>query len=134
LAIAELAGEDWRNRARDAALALSNDAAQATGNLGVELLHDMDTAFAENQQSRMTTTALIDALKRMEERPWISSCYGNGISPHYLAKLLKPFNVNPRNMRYGDNSQARGYDRADLQDALTRYPLPRQTSESSVTS
>ena len=133
LAIAELAGEDWHNRARDAAIALSSDTAQGTANLGVELLHDMDAIFAENRQTRMTTADLIDALKKMEERPWASSCYGKGISPHYLAKLLKPFGVNSRTMRFGDDSTAKGYDREDLKDALQRYPLPRSTPESSVT-
>ena len=134
LAIAELAGEDWRNRTREAALDLSSDAAQSNANLGVELLHDMDAIFADRTAARMTTADLIDALKKLEERPWASSCFGRGISPHYLAKLLKPFSVNSRTMRFGDNSTAKGYDREDFQDALQRYPLPRQSPESSVTS
>lgn len=134
LAIAELAGEDWRNRAQEAALALSGETAQGTANLGVELLHDMDAVFAEHTATRMTTSELIDALRKLEERPWASACYGRGISPHYLSKLLKPFGVNSRTIRFGNDSTAKGYDREDLVDPLQRYPLPRQSPETSVTS
>jgi hypothetical protein len=134
LAIAELAGEDWRNRAREAALALSSETVQDTANLGVELLHDIDAILAGNKQTKMTTASLIDALKQMEERPWASACFGRGISSHYLAKLLKPFGVNSRTMRFGDDSTAKGYAREDLKDPLQRYPLPRQSPEFPVTS
>lgn len=133
LAIAELAGEDWANRAREAALALSGETAQGTHSLGVELLHDIDRAFAEAPASRLTTKDLIDALKAMEERPWASYGFGKGISPHNLAKLLKPFGVNSRTIRFGDDSTAKGYYRDDLQDALERYPLARPTPENTVT-
>lgn len=132
-AIADRAGEDWRNRSLDAAFALSGDAAQTAATLGVELLHDMDAIFAANTATRMTTADLITALKSLEERPWASLCFGKGISPHYLAKLLKPFEINSRTMRFGDNSTAKGYDRDMLQDSLTRYPLPRATPEQTVT-
>ena len=134
LAIAELAGEDWRNRAREAALALSSETTQGTTNLGVELLHDTDAIFVKNMATKMTTTSLIDGLKQMDDRPWPSACHGRGINAHYLAKLLKPFGVNSRTMRFGDGSTAKGYYREDLQDSLQRYPLPRQSPDSPVTS
>lgn len=133
-AIAENAGDEWQARALDAAMALSGDAAQTTATLGVELLHDMEAVFGKNTTTRMTTADLIAELKAMEERPWASACFGKGISPHYLAKLLKPFGINSRTMRFGDDSTAKGYDREMLQDALLRYPLPRATLEQSVTS
>jgi hypothetical protein len=93
----------------------------------------MDAVFETNTVTRMTTVELIVALKALEERPWASVCFGKGISPHYLAKLLKPFGINSRTMRFGDDSTAKGYDREMLQDSLARYPLPCPTPEQTAT-
>jgi putative DNA primase/helicase len=45
LAIADLAGEVWARKARDAALVLSGEKATGEDELGVELLHDIRAAF-----------------------------------------------------------------------------------------
>lgn len=123
LAIAAFAGEEWLDRAREAALALSGATESGNNSLGVELVHDMEAIFAERMSTRLQTSVLVDALRQMEERPWATACFGRGISSHRLAKLLKPFGISSRTIRFGDTTTAKGFYRDDLQEALQRYPL-----------
>ena len=69
LAIADLAGGDWPERARLAAIALSGDEDTVDDTLGVRLLADIRAAFQANGD-RFPTQELLDVLKRDEEAPW----------------------------------------------------------------
>ena len=59
----------------------------------------------------------------MEHRPW-ADWKGKAITQAALARLLKPFGIEPKGVRIGE-ATPKGYDRAWFSDAWTRY-LPDQ--------
>jgi hypothetical protein len=129
LAIAELAGEDWPERARSAAIELSSEGARDDDSLGVELLADCHAVF--DGQERMFTDALVAALCEDVEKPWATWHRGERISPRSLGRLLKPFGISSRTIRIG-NETAKGYLRESFEDAWKRW-LPSNPPDLSVT-
>lgn len=134
LAIADLAGGEWPQRARKAAVVLmtrNQDASQ-----GVRLLDDIQTIFTEHgDPDRLTTATLLSDLNEREEWTWGTIDHGRSLNGHRLAALLKPFGVGPTRWREGD-VVTRGYHRSDFFDLWARYlPTPGKsvTSVTSVT-
>jgi putative DNA primase/helicase len=88
LAIADLVGEDWPKRAREAACILSGEG-HDTSAINVELLADSRKAFGESEV--MTSADLVAALVADPERPWAT--WGKRDKPltqNQLARLLRP--------------------------------------------
>jgi hypothetical protein len=120
LAIAELAGGAWPDRARRSALGLSTGEARDEEELGLRLLGDCRAAFEHAADDKLFTSRLIELLAEDDEAPW-SDWYGATIKPRAVSRLLRPFGIRPRNVRV-DESQAKGYHRDDFLDAWNRYP------------
>jgi Protein of unknown function (DUF3631) len=120
LAIAELAGGDWPDRARTAALALSTGEARDEEELGLRLLADCRAAFERADDDKLSTSRLIELLAEDDEASW-GDWYGSAIKPRSVSHLLRPFGVRSRNIRVGE-SIAKGYHRDDFLDAWNRYP------------
>ena len=62
LAVADLVGGDWPDRARHAAVALNAARAERDPSLGVQLLADCRRIFTDRDVDRLTTEDLLDAL------------------------------------------------------------------------
>ena len=107
LAIADLAGEGWPQKARDAALALSAGIEPEDDSVGVRLLADL--AFIFGTDDAKTTADLVTALNQMYAAPWPGFHKGAGIQARDLARLLRPFGVRPCNVRVGE-VQSKGYN------------------------
>ena len=60
----------------------------------------------------------------LDSAPWADERRGDGISPHRIANLLKPFDVRPHRGRITDGGQVRGYWLNDLEPVFDRYPPP----------
>jgi len=133
-AIADVAGGEWPQRARTAALALSVGDGREDDSLGVRLLADIRAIFG-HRGNKISTAALIAALVGMEEAPWGDLPYGPGrgkaLEARTLARRLRPYEVKSHNVRFEDGSQAKGYEAADFDDAWTRYVYPEQASQAS---
>lgn len=119
-AIADVAGGDWPDQARNAALTLS--AGTEARSLSAELLHDIREAFADCD--RLSTEALLNLLTRNAERPWQRMARGRPLNAHELARRLAAFHIRPRTMRFADGI-VRGYFVSDFADAFARYLGPR---------
>lgn len=117
LALADEAGGIWPQRARQAALALSAPAGQEETSTGVQLLTDLESVFSEE---RIASADLCAALNGIEQSGWGGWNHGAGINPRELARLLKPFEIQPDAHRL-DGRVLRGYQRADFADAFERY-------------
>ncbi|MEU6130677.1 DUF3631 domain-containing protein [Saccharopolyspora sp. NPDC047091] len=120
--VADHAGGDWPDRARQAALTLiAESQGDNEGTLRTRLLVDCRTAFGD--QYEIASGELIRQLNNDPEAPWRD--YGSqGLTQAKLARLLGEFDIRSGNVRFPDGSQSKGYRRADFLDAWTRYCPP----------
>ena len=123
LAIADLAGSHWPATARKVAGDISADQLDEDSHR-VTLLADVRAIFQDLDVDRLPSTELVDALGKMEERPWMEWRNGKPITVRQLAKLLKPFGVMPGTIRLASGKTPKGYRREALSDAFSRYLLP----------
>jgi len=123
LAIADLAGKDWPGRAREALVELFNGAKVQDDSNRTRLLSDIRTVFELNSSDRLATTGLLTALAEMETSPWAEFIQGRPLTPTTLARLLKPFDIAPRDIRIGSRI-LKGYERESFGDAWKRYLPP----------
>ena len=120
LAIADLAGDLWPERARRAAVALMGDVSD--DDINIELLTDIHAVFEDASAPFISSKDLVTQLCGMDDRPWGTWGKGKGITGHRLARMLKPFGVEPTPDEQG---KARGYYRERFEDAWTRYPVSK---------
>jgi hypothetical protein len=129
VAIADLAGNDWPARARQAARDLNGDCTDSES-IGVQLLSAIRTVFDETGAERLFTIDLLRALVERETEPW-PGWWGrevdqakDGEVPRKpameLARYLKPFEVQPTPIRI-EQQRGRGYERAAFADPFARY-------------
>lgn len=124
LAIADAAGGDWPARARKAALLLSGETLIEDADVKVQLLWDLRDIFIERDADKLASETIVEALVKLETRPWSEWRRGKPLTQNSLARLLKPFRIHPKTVRVGTDTP-KGYDRADLVDAWNRY-LPAE--------
>jgi hypothetical protein len=126
LAIAELADEDWAQRARLAAVALSTGT-EVDESIGVHLLADCRHVF--DGEERLSTARLIRLLVQLDEAPWADKWW----DPHKeeakkgaaanLAWHLRRYGIRSRTIRLGDETP-KGFHREQFEDAWKRYLPP----------
>jgi hypothetical protein len=120
LAIADLMGGEWPQRARQAAVALMG--AVEDSDPGIELLKDLHEILAESDDETIPTTDLIEKLTALEDRPWATWNHGRSMTPNALARQLKRFGILPAGkVRLSPQKVARSYRRALFEDAFARY-------------
>jgi Protein of unknown function (DUF3631) len=141
IAVADLAGGNWPQWARDAARQLCG-AAEDKAASQKRLLADLREVFdARPGKDKLRTSVIISALCQIEEAPWSEFSRGDAITDRQLAGLLREYEVKPHDIAWqapvrdneGRRSKdkdgatvterrtARGYFRADLADLWTRY-------------
>jgi hypothetical protein len=125
LMIADCAGADWPERAREAAVALVADSGDGRGvSLGIRLLADVRSVWDGTES--MHTERLLELLNRLEEAPW-GDLRGKPLDPRRLSGMLRDYEVKPRDVRAdvdGQEKVRKGYRREDLHDAWQRYLPP----------
>ncbi len=126
LAIAETIGEDWPEKAREAARVLSGEAEIDTSSAGVRVLEDIRLLFQEKSCDRFNSQQLCDLLSEMEERSWGQWRHGKAITPHQLAKLLRAYKIASRTIREAGTT-IKGYHLDLFADAFSRYLTPSNT-------
>jgi hypothetical protein len=126
LAIADRAGGEWPQRARQAALSLSTKQASEDDSLGVRMLGDVRSVFLQRNEERIFTAELLDELAQIDDAPW-GDWYGKRIPPRKMADLLRPFGIRPKTIRIGETTKS-GYERGWFADAWGRY-LPQVSNQ-----
>lgn len=119
LAIADIAGGDWPQLARKAAVMISGDCQQSRS-MGIELLSDIQEMFETKNFNKITSADLIKALCEDEEKPWASYNRGFPIKPRQIAHRLKEFGILSNTIRIGVVT-AKGYLKSQFEDAFVRY-------------
>ena len=115
-ALADLAGGDWPDQARRAAVALMGSTVDQ--DINIDLLHDIFTVFAATTTTFIKSNDLVKKLVELDDRPWADWKHGKPITARAVADRLKPFGIVPTKNEQDD----RGYYRARFEDAWTRYP------------
>ncbi len=127
LAIADLAGGQWPDRARDSATALNVlKSADEEDSYGVRLLRDIAAVFRERNTVFLPTRDLMEALIEIETSPWPAWWQHdfkreafNAVAAK-LAQILKPYGILPKKRRQG-LANVRGYHIDDFAEASSRY-------------
>lgn len=130
LAIADIAGGDWPELARRAALKLSGETGNA-GSIETELLQDIQEIFAAQADTRIFSSRLVQLLSADEDKRWATYNRGAPIRARQIASKLKGYGIESQNIRIGA-IQAKGYDVQQFSDAFKRY-LPQATDNSITT-
>ncbi len=120
LALADLAGADWADRARQAAIVLAG--AREDTDIVVELLRDVRDILNDSTVAVIATNDLLEKLKAADDRPWATWRHDKPITGRGLARLLGPLGIHPTRLE-----RLRGYRRDAFDDAIARY-LPSQVS------
>jgi hypothetical protein len=118
VAVADLAGGSWPERARNAATVFTAeaDADAVDESLSIRLLMDLQTVFTEPV---MSSRDLVAKLRAIDSAPWDQFDF----KPRDLARRLHPYGVRPDRVR-PDGQQVRGYQLEDLTDTFARYIPP----------
>jgi putative DNA primase/helicase len=125
LAVADAIGGHWPETARRIAMAASK-ADASDDSPAVQLLSDIREVFRERNNQRIASSELAAALAGMEHRPW-AEWKGKPITAAAVARLLKPFGIEPHGVRIGDQTP-KGYHAAQFQDAFARYLPPESAT------
>jgi hypothetical protein len=108
LAIADLAGGEWPELARKAALALSGGADAADDTRNVQLLSDIRDVFKAKAVDRLSSEDLTSELISLDDRPWADYSRGKPLTKTKLARLLRPFGVVSGSIRLPDDVTLKG--------------------------
>jgi hypothetical protein len=129
--IADLAGGDWPERARSAAVELSSGGRRSDeASAGVKLLGHIRDVFTED---KMSISDIVDALNAIEDASYGGWNDGGGIKTRELGWKLKPYRIIAKNIRT-DEGVRKGYDRDQFEDAWSRYlPDPGSTTATTAT-
>jgi Protein of unknown function (DUF3631) len=126
--VAQLAGGDWPERCRKAALVdlAREEASDADGGVDGDLLDSVWEAFRKNGKVRMFTRDICSALIATPETQWGTANRGQPINEYYLRTHLKSFlttdpeTVAPRQWMEG-GVEAKGFHQKHFEDAFGRY-------------
>lgn len=132
IAIADIIGGDWPERARAAAVALVSAGQDAGPSLGILLLADIKAAFDSKYGCEaLPSKELVQVLNDMEESPW-ADIKGKPLDERALARRLRAYSIKPETVYMRDRaSNPKGYKREQFHDAWERY-LPSTPAKSAT--
>ena len=118
LVLADLAGGQWPELARQAAVGLTASAQQSDP-IG-SLLLDIFVLFTTQKVDRLFTRQIVESLNASPDRPWAEMRNGKEVNDQWLSNRLRPYGIEPRTLRIGE-LRAKGYFEEDFKDAFRRY-------------
>ncbi len=118
LVLADLAGGEWPEKARQAAVGLTSSA-QENSPIST-LLFDIYVSFTKIGTQRIHSRTLVADLNRLTDRPWMELRKGKGLTELWLAQQLRPYGVRPATLRIGE-TLAKGYVEEDFMEVFRRY-------------
>ena len=134
--LAAALGGVWPQRIAAAYDTRARDGDDADEPAGIMLLRDLAGIFDERKAQRLPSSSLVADLIAMEDRPWMEWKQGRPLTAQSIARLLRPFDVRPRNAKQGSDV-LKMYFATDVSAAYVRYaanapsdPLPRYRAES----
>ncbi|HEU5247213.1 MAG TPA: DUF3631 domain-containing protein [Candidatus Udaeobacter sp.] len=130
LAIADLAGGEWPQKARESLVQLCTGD-EIEDSIDVRLLSDIRRVFDEKGTDRLSTQDLIKALVDLEtENPWAIwweqdvTKQNTKAAGTKLSRKLWRFGIKSRVIRTSADSTPHGFARTDFEDTWARYCKP----------
>ena len=124
LAVADAIGGEWSEAARAALKASVAAQEDGSDSVRVVVLADIQTIFNSCSTDRLSSEQIVDDLGDMEDRPWPEWRNGKPITKAALARLLKPFFIFPRTVKFDSGTTAKGYHLHQFNEAISRYVDP----------
>jgi hypothetical protein len=124
LAIADLCGADWGDKARLAALAIEGKSDNRT--IGVRLLADISRIFDQDGGDCILSAVLVAKLCEDQEGPWVEFSRGKPLTQAKLARLLGPYGIITETVHPPGVAHGKGYKLVRFEDAFERYLGPKQ--------
>lgn len=128
LAIADLAGGEWPERAREAAMLLSGESRDTAVN--VELLADIKLAFGDADEIR--SIDLVAKLIADPERPWAEWKNGKPLTQKQLGGLLSAFQITSETVHIKGLPDAKGYKRVHFLEKWDAYLPPEVPGQNAL--
>lgn len=122
VAIADAISTDLGQAARDAAIKI---AAENIGggeeDASIMALADAAAVFELKRREQLPSKDIVDAFVALVDRPWAEWRRGQPLTQNSLARLLKPFGIKPKELRFGEKDTRRGYEAAPIREAKSRF-------------
>jgi hypothetical protein len=119
LAIADLAGSDWGDKARAAAVAIEGKA--ETRSINIQLLADIKRVFDEDGGDCILGAILVAKLCEDQEGPWVELNRGKPLTQTKLARMLRAYAIIVDWVQPPGLNRGRGYRRVHFEDPWERY-------------
>jgi putative DNA primase/helicase len=122
LAIADHAGDEWPERAREAATRVSQRASEPSA--GIRLLEALSVIFANREE--IPSAEIVKELTADPADEWCEYKGRTPITQRQIAHLLRPFEIYPKTIHPTQEASLspRGYTRAHFVDAFARFVDP----------
>jgi hypothetical protein len=124
LAVADLAGDGWPDKARAAAIMTADVAEDDEARL--QVLDDIKAIFEAPLHAgdkAIFSANLVAELLNLEGSRWAEYNYGKGLSQNGLSRLLSEYGIHAQQMRIGEEKK-RGYFITDFDEAFASYLSP----------
>ena len=119
--LADLAGGDWPELARQAAVAPGTKAAEHNGS---GLLFAIWRSFGQWAAGESSVRMLVQGLNGMDDKSWGTMANGKGITVGWLATQLERHRIKPRTIPDRGTCRPKGYLEEDFEEAFQRYMSP----------
>jgi Protein of unknown function (DUF3631) len=116
LAVAEIVGGDWPERAAKAAAAVTSK----DGELKTQLLADIRQALTADEIDELYSGGLVTRLNELTDSPWPEINHGKPLTANRLARMLKDFGIEPVQIKIGGVNR-RGYRREQFAAVFAAY-------------
>jgi hypothetical protein len=106
--------------ARAASVKIAQENIGGDDDAALMLLADVAAIFEAADSTQLSGHFIVNKLKEMEDRPWAEWRRGQPLTKASVAKMLKPFGIKPKELRFG-NETRRGYKVGPIRQAKERF-------------
>lgn len=99
--------------------------------IGSMILGDIKEIFKTRGVDKIFSQDIVNDLINLDDRPWVEWKRGNPITKVSVARLLKPYKIKTKSIRFGSET-GKGYTLKSFKDAFSRY-LPADPPFQNVT-
>lgn len=127
LAIAKCLGEEWYQKACEAALKNCEETAPPKSSSN-QLLEDIREVLSGYTDKYIPSADLLQKLHEDDDMGWNTYNHGKPLAARQLAKFMSAYGIKTKTVRMNANYTPKGYEVRDFADAFARY-LPELPSE-----